>query len=226
MIDPERLLGGLLTTGLEKGFKKGSKSAKKLMKGQGVLGGLAHPHKAAIGMGLLGLAFAAYEHFQQDRGSGAGPASGQGTTAYAGPPPPPSSTPPPPPPGPMPQGGTTSHRESSAMLLVRAMIAAANADHDISTEEREAILGRARDCGLTEEELGAIQMELDHPLSLAEIASQATTLELAEQVYAVSLVAIEVDSEAERNYLKALAKRLGLSDEVVGRWERQTAVEA
>ncbi|MCG3199433.1 MAG: tellurite resistance TerB family protein [Candidatus Omnitrophica bacterium] len=224
MIDPERLLGGLLTTGLEKGFKKGAKSAKKLMKGQGVLGGLAHPQKAAIGMGLLGLAFAAYEHFQQNRGSGAGPVSDQGSTAYAGPPPPPPSTPPPPPPqGPMPQGGPPDNRASAAMLLVRAMIAAANADHDISAEERQAILGRARECGLTEEELGAIHAELDHPLSMAEIASRATTPELAEQVYAVSLVAIEVDSEAERNYLKALAKRLGLSEERVGRWERQFA---
>ena len=39
---------------------------------------------------------------------------------------------------------------------------------------------------------------------------------VAAQVYAASLLAIQVDTPAERDYLRGLAQRLGLAPDVVG----------
>ncbi len=52
---------------------------------------------------------------------------------------------------------------------------------------------------------------LDRRPSVAEIRSP----EAAAEVYAASLLAIEVDTDAERSYLRQLAQRTGLQPAVV-----------
>ena len=54
-------------------------------------------------------------------------------------------------------------------------------------------------------------LPLFSPASLEGIVSQVSSEALARQVYGVSLLAITVDTEAERAYLQALGQRLGLS---------------
>ena len=56
---------------------------------------------------------------------------------------------------------------------------------------------------------------MNRPWSVFEIATGATTPELAKQVYVASLLAVDVDSEDETNYLRQLAGSLHLSDDVV-----------
>ncbi len=205
MFNPEKLLGGLL--------QSGSRS-------KGNLGNLA---SGSVGMGLLGVALGAAEHFM--KGAQTAP-SAPGTPAPpppgAAPPPPPGATPPPAPgappppvPGassvpPPPPGGSAAAPD--AVLLIRAMIAAANADGVIDETERSRILEKLKAVQLTEEEHGFIVHELLSPGDLESIVSQVDTPETARQVYAVSLMAIDVDTPVERDYLMALAKRTGLDD--------------
>ena len=61
MFNPEQLLGQLLKSGLSGGFGKG----RKRKRGGSMLGGMSTGAKAQIGMGLLGVAIAAYEHYSQ-----------------------------------------------------------------------------------------------------------------------------------------------------------------
>jgi hypothetical protein len=68
MFNAERLLGNLVVTALSSGLRGGQ---RLLRSKSGLLGGSAESiisdHKAIIGMGLLGLAIGAYEHFSQQR---------------------------------------------------------------------------------------------------------------------------------------------------------------
>ena len=70
-----------------------------------------------------------------------------------------------------------------------------------------------------EEEKAFLLREIEEPIDLATLAAQASTPELANQVYLASLLAIELDTEAERNYLDRLARRLGIEPEKAGELE-------
>lgn len=217
MINPERLIGGLLNGALEGNF--GKKKKKKHRSSS--LGGLLGNNKTAIGMGLMGLAFAAFEHFQKNQGtSGMGGFGFGGNPASTPPPPPPGArptAPPPPPPGASP----AESQEQEALLILRAMIAAANADYQIDQEERDGIIDKAREAGLSEEELELIAGELEHPVGLTDVVKAVQNPQQAEEVYVASLLAIDVDTEAEKNYLRALRDRLKLAPEVVQKWHTQ-----
>ena len=195
------------------------KKSKKYSQGS-LLGG----NKAMVGMGLLGLAFAAMEHFQQKSGSGfpgTPPPSGGlsfGGPANVPPPPPapgPGSVPPPPP------IANIKDRQNEALLILRAMIAASHADYTIDAEERQRIIDKTKQAGLSAEEIALVAEELNHPKGLAEIARAVKNTQQAEEIYVASLLAIDVDSEAEKAYLRALAERLGLSPEIVHKWHEQ-----
>ena len=104
---------------------------------------------------------------------------------------------------------------SDAVLLLRAMIAAANADGVIDREERDNILKKLKTVALSPEEHAFIVQELLSPADLDTIVEGVDTPELARQVYAVSLMAIEVDTDRERDYMENLARRLGLNDATI-----------
>ena len=92
------------------------------------------------------------------------------------------------------------------------MIASANADGVIDDQERQNISGKLESLDLSDEERRLIHQELSCPCDLETIAGNVSSAELAKQVYTVSLMAVEVDTEAEKNYLDTLAERLGLDD--------------
>jgi len=210
MFNAEKLLGGLIRSST-----RGSR---------GGLGGLV---SGGVAMGAIGVAMEAVEHFMnKPQGTGA-PAQAPG-----GPPPAPGSAPPPPPtsgapsaaPPPPPMPGPSvptapppaeSEDNADAVLLIRAMIAAANADGVIDESEREAILGRLRTVDLSPEEQAFITQELFSPADLETIVERVNSVALGRQVYAVSLMAIEVDTEKERQYMDTLANRLGLDQAAV-----------
>lgn len=101
------------------------------------------------------------------------------------------------------------------MTLIRAMIASAYADGILDGNEREGILARLEDVNLSNEERQFITRELLSPANMDDIVKEANTPELAQQVYAVSLLAIDVDTETERHYLKTLASKLNLDGDTV-----------
>jgi uncharacterized membrane protein YebE (DUF533 family) len=107
-------------------------------------------------------------------------------------------------------GLTTDEERARAMLLVRAMIAAAKADGEVDPEERARIVARLRTVGAEDGALRFVDEELAKPVDLYAITSEVRDVATAAEVYAASLAAIQVDTEAERKYLDKLAARLGL----------------
>ncbi len=105
--------------------------------------------------------------------------------------------------------------EQEAELIVKAMINAAKADNRIDEEEIQKIVGKLEEGGLTQEEKNFFLQEARKPMDTdAVIRSAAGSPEMAAQIYAASLLAIEVDTEAERRYIRDLAGGLGLNNQV------------
>lgn len=105
--------------------------------------------------------------------------------------------------------------ENHALLALKAMVAAAKADGQIDQRERERILSKLRDAGGDEATTDFIAKEAATPLDIDALVSEVPDQQAAAQVYAASLLAINVDSQAERAYLQELASKLGLDGEVV-----------
>jgi uncharacterized membrane protein YebE (DUF533 family) len=110
-----------------------------------------------------------------------------------------------------------------AVILVRAMIAAARADGHIDDAEREAILGKVKLAGLGADAQAFLEGELANPVDLDAILSAATTDSQKVELYTASRIAIEPESRAERGYLDMLAGRLGLADALVDHIEATVA---
>ncbi len=103
--------------------------------------------------------------------------------------------------------------EDDAVLLIKAMIAAAYADGRLDEAERQAITSRMESVGLDDDERAFIAEELLSPAKVDEIISGVKTRQQAWQVYAVSILGINVDTWEERSYLQELAQGIGLSPE-------------
>ncbi len=98
-------------------------------------------------------------------------------------------------------------------MLIRAMIAAAQADHRIDDEERRRIVEAVADAGLGDAERRWVEAEMERPVDLPSLVAAASTPELARQVYLASRLAIDVDAPSEEHYLNRLAAALGLTSE-------------
>ena len=106
--------------------------------------------------------------------------------------------------------------ETQAQTIVRAMINAAKADGRIDETETSKIIGKLDDDGLTEAEKNFFLTEANKPMDLQGIIDEAAgSQELAAEVYAASLLAIEVDTPAEQQYMAQLANGLALPQEAV-----------
>lgn len=241
MFDPQKMLGQLLKSQLlGSGGKHGKdkhkhhhehRSQHGKSSGLGALLGGGNPldkaagalsgNKAMVGLGLLGVAFAAYDHYQgqkQAPGAAAGlpppPPPGSPPMPMAGagwstPPMPPTAPPMPPvaPPGPPP---AVDPGARDSMLLIRTMIAAAAADGHIDATERAAILERAISAGLDADSQRTLLAELNAPAGIDVILAGARP-DLAPAIYGAARLAITVDTEVERLWLERLVAGLGLS---------------
>ena len=116
--------------------------------------------------------------------------------------------------------------ENSAILLIRAMIAAANADGQIDKDERQRITQKLEEGGIDSDDRAFVERELRAPQSLDTLIQQVHGHEEAAQIYAASLFAISVDKESERLYLKYLADRLGLDQATVRDLHEQMGLAA
>ena len=96
------------------------------------------------------------------------------------------------------------------MLLIRAMIAAANADGEIAPEERERITSKLDQAGAGPDERAVLERELQNPRSVDQIVRDVDGPQTAEQVYLASRIAMNPDTAAERAYLDFLAARLNI----------------
>lgn len=106
--------------------------------------------------------------------------------------------------------------ESKAMMVLKAMINAAKADGQIDDAERQRILGKLEEEGTDAEAREFVQAEMRRPFDVDGLP-EAPNPQTAVEVYAASLLAIEVDTPAEREYLHRLAQGLGLEERTVQR---------
>jgi len=117
--------------------------------------------------------------------------------------------------------------EDDAEIIVKAMINAAKADGKIDQQEIEKIVGKLDDDGLTQEEKNFFVSEANKPLDLnGVVASAGGQADMAAQIYAASLLAIEVDTRAEQQYMQHLASGLGLHPQVASHIERTLGIHA
>lgn len=124
---------------------------------------------------------------------------------------------------PAPPAEPVGAEEREALLIIRAMIAAARADGTIDAEERAAIAGQLDQAGLDAEARELVLREFAAPASLDALTREIADPVLAAQVYAACVIAVGQASEPERAWLAELARRTGLAAETVAAIERRLA---
>jgi len=102
-----------------------------------------------------------------------------------------------------------------ATLTIRAMINAAKADGRIDEREAQRLVGKMQEDGVTDEERNFVLSEMRKPMETDAIVRAVPNQQIAAQIYTASLMAIEVDTDAERRYMQDLAGKLGMNRQVV-----------
>ena len=107
-------------------------------------------------------------------------------------------------------------------LVLRAMIGAAQVDGHISDAEMDRILGQMHEGEVTEEERRAAREEVSRPVDVDAIGREVSRPEVATEVYLAALMSVDIDTEAERDYFRRLARALRLEQGVVDRLHKMT----
>jgi uncharacterized membrane protein YebE (DUF533 family) len=111
--------------------------------------------------------------------------------------------------------------ELHSQAILKALVAAAKADGHIDARERAVIEGEFLRVNQDAELQQWLLAELEKPLDPAEVASAASTPEIASEMYLASLMAADEQSFMERAYLDELARQLKLDDALKSRLEQQ-----
>jgi len=107
--------------------------------------------------------------------------------------------------------------EQSSEIVLRAMINAIKADGRVDQDEINRMMGKFSEIGVDAEGQRYLMTQLQQPMETEKlIAAAKGQPDLAAQIYAASLLAIEVDTQAEKNYLDQLAADLGIAPQVTG----------
>ncbi len=205
-LDANKILGQLLSGGAATGIagalaggmlmsKRGRRLGKKALE----IGGLA---------AIAGAAWMAYDRYRggaaRTRSGAAEPIDTLGRATIA---------------GFLPAPSETRRANELGLTLIRAMIAAARADGKLEGREGEAIFRAVHDLDLAPGEKALLLEELGKPVDLDALVAAATTPAIAAEIYAAALLAIELDTPAERAWLSMLATRLRLDAGLVAQLE-------
>lgn len=97
-------------------------------------------------------------------------------------------------------------------LMLKAMIAAANADGHVDEIERARILTELDKIGLGRDAVAMFNAELAAPASAQALAAHVGGVEQATEIYALSVAIVGDADPAEQAYLRSLQAALGLPD--------------
>jgi uncharacterized membrane protein YebE (DUF533 family) len=114
--------------------------------------------------------------------------------------------------------------ESTAQLVLKGMINAAKSDGQISPEEMQRIVGKLQESGADQGLQQWVMHQMQAPLNVQAFAAEIPNQEVAAQVYTASMLAVEVDTDAERRYLQEFAQASGLHPLVVGQIHKTLGV--
>lgn len=109
--------------------------------------------------------------------------------------------------------------QKRGLLLVQAMIAAANADGHIDDNELKTIQKQLAELNLSEETVAMLQVEFVRPMTPEQLAGQVDSTAAASEVYLLSSLVVDEVNAAERDYLSRLASALRLPMELITRLE-------
>ena len=101
----------------------------------------------------------------------------------------------------------TPQQDAAAGLMLRAMLQAAKCDGRIDEGEKKKILAALGDA--SREDVAFVDRELSAPVDVQALARQVPR-GLENQIYAVSVLGVDLDSRQEAEYLVELASALGM----------------
>lgn len=101
-------------------------------------------------------------------------------------------------------------QEDEAKLLIRAMLNSAKCDGNFDASEQEKILKQMGD--ISQEDADFINDEINKPLDVPGFIASVPPA-MAQQVYLMSILAIDLDSKEEAQYLDQLVKGFGMSEQ-------------
>jgi len=100
--------------------------------------------------------------------------------------------------------------DSQSLLILKSMVAAAMSDGHIDGKEFQNISLKADELGVSGDEKNIIFNEIQNPMNLQTVISQASSPELALEVYTASLLAIDESTPQAQQYLSQLSNGLQL----------------
>ncbi len=106
-------------------------------------------------------------------------------------------------------GADVDEADREARIIVEAMCLAARSDGTVDEAESEAILGKLGE--LSEEEAAFVRECLTSATTVQGFVDRVPA-DMADQVYAFSLMAVKLDSQEETRFFQQLASGLGLSE--------------
>jgi uncharacterized membrane protein YebE (DUF533 family) len=191
-------VGGLL------GMLLGSKGGRRV--GGGLLG-----YGGAAAIGALALhAYQAYQRGQSVQGTvPMNPAQLQSVPTTA-----------------LPHATPASDGGAFELVLVRAMVGAAQADGHIDAAEQKRLFSEVERMSLDSEAKAYVFDLLTKPVDLDAIARCVATPEQGAELYLASRLAIDPDEPAERAYLDGLSSRLKLPPELRAHLDKQASTPA
>ncbi|MEP1353205.1 MAG: DUF533 domain-containing protein [Tateyamaria sp.] len=102
----------------------------------------------------------------------------------------------------------SADQEAAAALMLRAMIQAAKSDGKLDDGEQEKLMGQLGG-DIDEGEAAFLRTEMQRPVDVNALVADVPR-GMGAQVYAMSLLAIDLDSQTEAQYLHSLAQGLGM----------------
>ena len=114
-------------------------------------------------------------------------------------------------------------QEASAKVMIMAMINAAKSDGTIDQNEQQKIVGQLGD-DLTDDERQFIISEMQSPLNIDAFAAQIPQGS-EQQVYLMSLLGIDLDTQQEAQYLDQLRTKMGVSEQQANAIHDQVGVQ-
>lgn len=109
-----------------------------------------------------------------------------------------------------PEATPSQDQEAAAALMLRAMIQAMKSDGEIDQAEQAKLMDRLGD--VSPEERAFVQGEMQRRIDVDDLARDVPR-GLEQQVYAMSLMGIDLDNQNEAQYLHQLATAMGVSPE-------------
>ena len=120
-----------------------------------------------------------------------------------------------------PKVAPTPQQDAAAGLMLRAMLQAAKCDGRIDEGEKKKLIEALGDA--SPDEMAFVNRELSSPVDVQGLVKQVPK-GLEKQIYAVSVMAIDLDRQKEAEYLGELASALGLGPSEVNAMHTQFGI--